>query len=292
MQSRAPAASTRSRTGNLARSYRTGRGRTGRNYSTARGRGTARPTYNTEPQKGTRLRNGAGLREFNLKLAEQVARAVDAGRFAFVVGGDCSILLGALAGARKHGPVSLVHIDGHSDFRHPGNYNPESSLGAVAGMDLALATGRGEELMTCWPGIPAPLVPDKQVIQIGERESRDADFAWPDINETEITRIDVFEARESGVAATLAKCLAALETQPWPFWIHLDVDVLDQELLPAVDCPGSPGIDPPDLVILLSRLLHDCRSIGVTLTVFDPELAPEGDYALLITQIIEGALRA
>jgi arginase len=251
-----------------------------------------RPTYNFEPQEGTRLRNGAALREFNLKLADQVARAVDAGRFAFVVGGDCSILLGALAGARKHGPVSLVHIDGHSDFHHPGNYDPDSALGAVAGMDLALATGRGEELMTCWPAIPAPLVPDKQVIQIGERESRDVDFAWPDINETDITRIDVFEVQETGLDHILSKCLTTLKRQPWPFWIHLDVDVLDQEIMPAVDCPGSPGIDPADLIILLSRLLHDRRSIGLTLTVFDPELDPEGDYALLITQIVEAALRA
>ena len=45
----------------------------------------------------------------------------------------CSILLGALAGARRHGPLSLVHVDGHSDFRHPGNYDSAAQLGAVAG---------------------------------------------------------------------------------------------------------------------------------------------------------------
>ena len=45
-------------------------------------------------------------------------------------------------------------------------------MSAVAGMDLALATGRGDPLMTAWPGVPAPLVPDAQVVQIGEREGR------------------------------------------------------------------------------------------------------------------------
>jgi hypothetical protein len=71
-------------------------------------------------------------------------------------------------------PLSLVHIDGHSDFRRPGNYDSAAMLGVVAGMDLA--TGRGEALLTDWPDAPAPLVTDEQVVQIGEREGRDADF--------------------------------------------------------------------------------------------------------------------
>ncbi|MDY1047129.1 arginase family protein [Pseudomonas coleopterorum] len=48
-----------------------------------------------------------------------------------IVGGDCSILLGASAGARQAGRVSLLHIDRHSDFRHPGNYDAQLSLGTL-----------------------------------------------------------------------------------------------------------------------------------------------------------------
>lgn len=78
--------------------------------------------------------------------------------FTLVIGGDCSILLGALAGARQAGPLSLIHIDGHSDFRHPGNYDPEQTLGTVAGMDLALATGRGEGAGNALAGCTGPAV--------------------------------------------------------------------------------------------------------------------------------------
>ncbi len=88
------------------------------------------------------MRNGNAISSFNIGLANLVGEASRRGVFALVIEGDCSILLGALAGAREAGPVSLIHIDGHSDFRHPGNYDSEQSLGAVAGMDLALATGR------------------------------------------------------------------------------------------------------------------------------------------------------
>ena len=107
-----------------------------------------RPPYSPQACAGTRLYNGHEMRRFNLALAEEVARARAGGGFALVVGGDCSVLLGCLAGVRRQGSVSLLHIDGHSDFRHPGNYDPHATLGAVAGMDLALATGRGERLMT------------------------------------------------------------------------------------------------------------------------------------------------
>jgi arginase len=248
-----------------------------------------RPAWKPEPDPGTRLRNGRAMRDFNLALADHVAAADARGEFAFVVGGDCSILLGALAGARRRGPLSLVHVDGHSDFRHPGNYDPDSMPGAVAGMDLALATGRGEALMTDWPGIAPPLVHDRHVIQIGEREGRDPDFAWPDVNDTAIERIDVFFANEIGPQAVLARTRQRLDTAPdQRFWIHLDVDVLDAAVMPAVDSPGSPGIAPDDLVAILSGLAPDPRCAGMTVTVFDPDLDPDGRYARLLVGLLGG----
>lgn len=249
----------------------------------------SRPDYDSGEQAGTRLRNGHTIRAFNLGLADAVHSALAADDFPIVIGGDCSILLGALAGARRMGPVSLVHIDGHSDFRHPGNYDPSAVLGAVAGMDLALATGRGERLLTEWPGTPAPLVPDACVIQIGEREGHDRDFAWPDVNDTAITRIDVFTAREAGGPAVLARTRDALERMGLPYWVHLDVDVLDARVMPAVDTPGSPGIDPADLTILLRGLLDDDDCLGLDVTVFDPDLDPDGAFARLIVSLLAAA---
>jgi arginase len=248
-----------------------------------------RPDYAIDPQPGTRLRNGRSIRAFNLELAEVVLAAIEHGEFPVVIGGDCSILLGALAGARRRTPLSLVHIDGHSDFRHPGNYDPSATLGAVAGMDLALATGRGETLLTEWPDVQAPLVPDAYVIQIGEREGHDPDFAWPDVNDTAITRIDVFIARDIGAEALLIRTRKALDRAALPYWIHLDVDVLDERVMPAVDSPGSPGIDPDDLTILLRGLLSGPHCLGLDVTVFDPDLDPDGTYAQLVVSVLRDA---
>lgn len=249
-----------------------------------------RPIYSSRAQSGTRLLNGYTIRAFNLGLAVSVAAAMRAVEFPIVIGGDCSILLGALAGARTVTPVALVHIDGHSDFRHPGNYDPAEILGAVAGMDLALATGRGEALLAEWPGVSPPLVPDEHVIQIGEREGRDPDFAWPDVAATAIAQIDVFSANQMGVAALLARTSGMLDRVALPHWVHLDIDVLDQTVMPAVDSPGSPGIAPDDLTVLLGGLLRSPRCIGLDVTVFDPDLDADGACARTIVSIIRDAL--
>ncbi len=88
------------------------------------------------------------MRELDIALAKRVGDTSRQVGFALVIEGDCSIPLGKLAGAREAGPVSLVYINGHSNFRHPGSFDSKQSLGAVAGMDLTLATLRGETRLT------------------------------------------------------------------------------------------------------------------------------------------------
>ncbi len=49
-------------------------------------------------------------------LNRRVGRSVGAGRFPFVYGGDCSMLLGIVTGLRDPvGDTGLVFIDGHED---------------------------------------------------------------------------------------------------------------------------------------------------------------------------------
>jgi len=201
----------------------------------------------------------------------------------------CAEVLGALAGVRRAGPVSLVHLDGHSDFRHPGNYDPAVALGAVAGMDLALATGRGEALMTDWPDVASPLVPEEHVIQIGEREGHSPNFAWPDVEKTAMTRIDVFAARQIGPQAVIDRTNTTLDQEPnRPFWIHFDVDVLDQAVMPAVDTPGTPGIDLEDVTVILRSLIAAPRCRGMSVTIFDPDLDSTGELARLFVHLLKG----
>lgn len=247
------------------------------------------PAYVSEPQPGALIRNADAIRAFNLGLADHVETAIRNGLFPVIIGGDCTLLLGALAGARRLHALSLVHIDGHSDFRHPGNDEFETGVGGAAGMDLALATGRGDAVLTAWPGIAGPLVPDEQAVQLGERENRDPGYSWGDIGDTAITLIDVFAAREIGPSKVLGRIGQVLDRQSkWKFWVHLDVDVFDQAIMPAVDSPGSPGIDPDDLGIVIKALLADERCAGINVTIFDPDIDPDGRLAKFLVSFMAG----
>jgi arginase len=74
------------------------------------------------------------------------------------------------------------------------------------------------------------------------------------------------------------------------FWVHLDVDVLDPSVLPAVDSPDPGGLLPDELTALLSALVASPSCAGVQVTVFDPDLDPDGSQAALLTDILIRAL--
>jgi arginase len=254
----------------------------------------ARPTYEFEEQAGTRIRNGNTLRAFLLELASHVQAELAAGRFPLVLGGDCSVMLGCLYGARRAGGRGLVHVDGHSDFFHPGNYDTKSRLGSAAGMDLALATGRGEALLTQWPGVDGPLVADEDAVQAGEREAQSPDYKnyYADVQNTAITRLIIQEIRREGIPNTAERIVARLTERGIDrAWVHVDLDVLDEKVMNAVDSPGSPGLDFAQLSALLRALIESGRVIGFDACIYDPDLDAGHRFAKPIVDCLAAAVR-
>ena len=248
-----------------------------------------RPTYEFEAQAGTRIRNGLSIRAFSLQLSEKVRDILKRNRFPVVIGGDCSVLLGSLHGMRLAGGRGLVHIDGHSDFFHPGNYDTTKRLGSAAGMDLALASGRGESLLTDWPEIGKPLASDADIIQLGECDAESPTFkdSYSDIVKTGITQFTIQRVLADGVDATARRVIAKLEARGLDkVWLHVDLDVLDQFVMPAVDSPGSPGLDYLQLTELVGTLCDSGRIFGANFTIYDPERDPEARYASPLVRCI------
>jgi arginase len=249
------------------------------------------PGYQHEPQENTRIRNGHSIRAFSLELAEKVRSVIAGGGFPVVIGGDCSVLLGGLYGSRLAGGQGLIHVDGHSDFSNPANYDTSKRLGSVAGMDLALASGRGEALLTTWPGVGTPLAADTDIIQIGERETDDPDF-YSDLHATRITQLTIQKVLADGIDVTLQRVIDQLATQRLTkVWLHVDLDVLDQKVMPAVDSPGSPGFDYAQLSKVVGTLCASGRIAGAEFTIYDPELDPKRRYAKPLVECIAAGLK-
>ena len=77
------------------------------------------PRYGTDREPITGIRNAREIADYSLALARAVGSQIDMDRFALVIGGDCSILLGSLLALHRRGRYGLVFVDGHEDLQTP-----------------------------------------------------------------------------------------------------------------------------------------------------------------------------
>ena len=123
------------------------------------------PPYEPARPQDTGTLNADGIARFSSALADAVGEVITAGDRPFVLGGDCSILLGSLLALRRRGRYGLLFVDGHADF-----YQPEANPnGEAASMDLAFATGRGPAVLANLEG-RGPLVRDENVVAFAFRD--------------------------------------------------------------------------------------------------------------------------
>ena len=225
------------------------------------------PPYVPVRDPSTAVLNPDGIRTFSLSLAERVAFTLDLGRFPLVLGGDCSILLGTALALRRRGRFGLFFIDGHADF-----YSPESEPnGEVASMDLAVATGREPAVLADIDG-QRPLFREEDVVVFGCRDVESAAaYGSPDVRQTSMHVFDLTEVRRLGARAAARQGLGALEASGVDgFWIHLDADVLNDEVMPAVDYRMPDGLWPEELTEALAVVLASPLAVGTEVTIYNP----------------------
>ena len=247
------------------------------------------PAYSHERDQSTGVLNPAGIADVAHRLADAVGAAIDQEEFPVVLGGDCSIVLGPLLALRRRGRYGLAYLDGHADFQHP----DDEPKGEVASLDLALATGRGPAAVADLDGL-GPLVRDEDVAVVGYRVVGDNDrFSGEDIRSTAIGVLDLQEVRRLGTGTTLERVIATV-TGPGlhGFWVHLDVDVLSDELMPAVDYRHPEGLSWDEAAELLTGLLGHEMARGLEVTIFNPRLDPDGSLARQLSDLIAGTVHA
>lgn len=246
----------------------------------ARDAGTVPPAepYDARRAADTGLLNGPAIRATSLALADSVATLIRGGDTPVVLAGDCSVVLGGLLGLRQArraagaaDRVGLLFVDGHVDF-----YQPEASpTGEVADMDLALATGRGPVLLARLDRA-SPLVSDPDVVAVGARDAEERTRAGA--RRIEATGIHLFELdaiRTRGIDVVARDALAVVERpELGGFWLHLDADVLDDRVMPAVDYRQAGGISPAELINLLRRAADSPHFGGISVAIYNPALDP------------------
>jgi arginase len=246
-------------------------------------------SYNPKRDQATLIMNADAIKTFSLQLAEIVNTEIAKKSFPIVLGGDCSILIGPLLGLRRVGRYGLFFIDGHADF-----YQPQASTtGEVADMDLAIVSGRGPDILTNIDDLK-PLVRDEDAVVFGYRDAEQSlSYGSQDIRETNMHVFDLSQIRGLKIATATSVAVARLmKDELEGFWIHLDADVLDDRVMPAVDyrLPDG-GLGFSELSKLLSVLIASGHAVGMTITIFNPHLDLDGSIAKnFVSSIVAGLL--
>ncbi|SBU99919.1 arginase [Streptomyces sp. Ncost-T6T-1] len=244
------------------------------------------PAYDATRDPGTGILNPDGIARYSVRLADAVGGVLDSGRFPLVLGGDCSILLGNLLALRRRGRYGLLFLDGHTDF-----YQPSADpAGEAASMELALATGRGPRVLTDLEG-RGPLVRDEDVVAFGFRDSAESTKDGMQPLPPQLHAIDLDDVRAAGARTAARHAVDRLTGGSRAgYWVHLDVDVLDDAIMPAVDYRLPGGLTWTELESVLRTALTDKRAVGLDVTIFNPCRDPEGTIAARLTECLRRGL--
>ena len=217
-----------------------------------------------------------------------IRETVSAGERPLVLGGCCSLVPGALAGVRDAaGEVGIANVDGHVDV-----YTGETSpTGEGADMPLAVAFGLGPAAWVEASGGPSA-VPENAVI-LGARDTEEAediaDLLTGDLADLLVLRPD--DLRTRGLVASGELAATRLAERARRYWIHLDVDILDERAMPATDYLMPGGLEWDELAELLGPLCASPALAGLSIGCVNPEKDPDGNLVRRTSDLVVGALQ-
>jgi arginase len=213
-------------------------------------------------------------------LADGVRNTVADGDFPFVVGGNCSCVLGVMAGLGLGDRSGVVWFDAHADANTPDT----TTSGFLDGMPVAILTGR------CWTNLAATIpeftpLPDDQVVLAAARAIDPAERDL--LADSRITVIGP-EQLTSGDGAFSA-AVEELARRVDSVHVHVDLDAIDVADGTANEfaAPGGPSLDA--LTTAIGEIAAFCPVNSVSLTSYNPAADHDG-RALLAGQRVLHAL--
>jgi arginase len=239
------------------------------------------PTVRFRPDKEHHDRkNLAGVVEVSRRVADQVDLALQRHAIPLVIGGDCTIGLGVMAGFLRHDrDVCLLYFDGHVDLNTPAT----SISGILDSMGMAHMIGEqgtADELSHIGPRFP--LMPVDRVMLFGYNP-QEINAAEQDIlARREFRRYPLSDVRGRATQAAM-EALEHLEGRTKRFVVHFDVDVIDFKDFPIADVPQlNQGLLFQDAMDCLALFASSPAFSGLTVTEFNPDHADE-QGALAVT---------
>lgn len=230
--------------------------------------GLSRPAKRVRIPFLPRDRYLTAARESCRTLADAVTASLQEGAQCLVIGGECTIVAGAIPGALAAEPdLALVYFDAHGDF----NTLATTPSHFVGGMCLAHVCGK-KLAPLLWPG--ARSISDDRVALVGARDLDPGEAGNLMASKIRQIPFDPERADAPGLLAFARKR---------PIWVHVDLDVVDPAEIPAVDFPVAGGPSARALCDVLGALAKVAKVRGVEICGYDPrkEIGPRPLLPLL-----------
>jgi arginase len=206
-------------------------------------------------------------------VADRIDRALADRALALVLGGDCTVTLGVVAGLLRHRErLGLLYCDADLDLETP----ETTPSGVFDGMVLAHLLGRGEPRLA-GIGPRRPMLSDEDVVLFGYN----VDSGWvdpPELEALERSRLTRFPLSrlQRGAAAAAREAVHVLEARSDAIVVHFDVDVME---FAAADVPHPGGLDPESALAALKVFVASPACAAVVVTEFNAERDPDGAHA-------------
>jgi arginase len=220
--------------------------------------------------------------------SRRVAEAAGAGETTLVLGGDCTVGVGTVAGHSEGGKrPGVVYFDAHADLNIPASVRP----GTLDWMGMAHMLGeQGACAELVQAGPRAPLLEPDQVVLFAWDEVQSEAHERAAIERLGIRVVPAGEVAADPVAAA-AQALAILEGKGQSLLVHFDVDVVDFTDTPLSENWGrNEGIPYDAAAAALQTLLASPRLAGMTVTELNPDHveAGSGSVERLVRDLAEG----
>ena len=232
------------------------------------------PPVRFQPDKRQRhQQNLAAVVEVASQVADGAEAVLRADQVPLVLGGDCTIELGVLAGALRSdrdGELGLLYVDGHVDLNTPGT-SPSGILDSMGVAHMVAEEGTAEELSRVGPRFP--LMPEETIVLFGynPRELNDAEVDA--LARRRMPRYPLAEIQGRAEEAA-AQALSKIEGRAGRFLVHLDVDVIDFTDCPIADVPQQgAGLEGREAISCLKLFVRSPRFSGLTITEINPDHA-------------------
>jgi arginase len=239
--------------------------------------------YKTDDEH-PRARNVAEVLAILEELRPKVEIAVKSGALPVILSGDDSIVLAAIAGARRYyRNVSLISVDRDAGLNVPAT----TPSGCVDGMVISHVVGRGApELVRFW-GEP-PLVREPGVAVFGIDRVDEPEQRW--MVRTPLHRYLAVDLKNRGLAAGAQEALETVHGSRHGFVLLLDLDVIASEDFAATNFPGSGGLNLEEVRQALSVFARQPTLVAVVVAGYNPARDADASAAKLVVDLLADAL--